>query len=112
MVNDIGDTLLAASARFLIIALIMSDLAEPSYLGSSTVLSKTPERLNSTCNEPVQTQEQCSRDITEKKNTMLVILFGFILKMWLQRRNYKKNELSKSILTIITTIMVKVVSKH
>ena len=45
----------------------MSDLAEPSYLGSSTVLSKTPERLNSTCNEPVQTQEQCSRDITEKK---------------------------------------------
>ena len=84
--NDIDDTLLAASARFVIIALIMSDLAEPSYLGSSTVLSKTPERLNSTCNEPVQTQEQCSRDITEK-NTMLVILFGFILKMWLQRRH-------------------------
>ena len=67
MVNDIDDRLLAASARFVIIALIMSDLAEPSYLGSSTVLSKTPERLNSTCNEPVQTQEQCSRDITVKK---------------------------------------------
>ena len=32
------------------------------------------------------TQEQCSRDITEK-NKMLVLLFGFVSKIWLQRRH-------------------------
>ena len=44
---------------------------------------------------------------------MLVIQFELILKIGLQRRQLQeKNELSKSILTIITTSMVKVVSKH
>ena len=44
---------------------------------------------------------------------MLVIQFELILKIELQRRQLQeKNELSKSILTIITTSIVKVVSKH
>ena len=37
------------------------------------------------------TVSKCSRVITEK-NKMLVILFGFILKIWLQRRHPKRNE--------------------
>ena len=57
------------------------------------------------------TVSKCSRVITEK-NKMLVILFGFILKIWLQRRYPKRNELRISISTIITTSMVKVEQKH
>ena len=87
---DIDDTLLAASARFVIIALIMSDLAEPSYLGSSTVLSKTPDRLNSTCNEPVQTQEQCSRDITEKKYNVSNIVWVHFKDMVTEKKLQEK----------------------
>jgi hypothetical protein len=44
---------------------------------------------------------------------MLVIQFELILKIGLQRRQLQeKMNYQKSILTIITTSMVKVVSKH
>ena len=49
-------------------------------------------KYHATVQNQKATREQCRRDITAK-NTMLVMLFGLVLKIWLQRRHYKKNEL-------------------
>ena len=74
---------------FLLVEVLLEVLELLEVLDGNHLNNNSKKLIVAIKEEPVQnqkaTQEQCSRDIT-KKNKMLVLLFGFVSKIWLQKR--------------------------